>query len=468
MIRQAIDQERKRRSTSKEDVLKPLKRMMSPAQLKFIQDPHRFKIARCARRSGKSWCGSAYMLMEALSTPNTPILYLGLTRSSAQAAVWDVLITILNTLNIPYEARPSALKITFRNRSFIRLFGADATNARDRLRGQKYKLVVVDEVGFLSQMDGLIPALLPTLADYAGTLAMLSSPGVLLSGFFYEADVGKFKDNWSQHSWTLLDNPHFQKPASNPAKYANRGVEELDVICKTLYGGNRQHPAFLREYLGQWVRDNTSLVYPYTEANLITEPYPLQKERYAIGVDLGVSSASAISVVKYSEYSRKVQFVDCWKAKEVLIDDFADILKDYMKKYNTSLVVADTGGLGAAIVQELRKRYELPIKAADKQDKAFYQRIMANDLISGYVQAVRGLGVLSEWDRIVKNEEGEEVKGQENHTADSALYIYRYIYQTHLKSFVDPETDEDKMIRQLEHSVKQEKLMEEEERDFDY
>jgi hypothetical protein len=235
-----------------------------------------------------------------------------------------------------------------------------------------------------------------------------------------------------------------------------------------MYGGNRQHPAFVREYLGQWVRDNTSLVYPFTDENIISDPYPMDRERYAIGVDLGVSSASAISVVKYSEYSRTVQFVDSWKAKEVLIDDFADILKSYIDKYKTNLIVADTGGLGAAVVQELRKRYELPIKAADKQDKAFYQRIMANDIISKYIQVVKDHLVLGEWSRIVKNEDGEEVKGQENHVSDSSLYIYRYIYQTHLKSFVSPETDEQKMIRQIEDTVKQEKLEEESENGYTY
>jgi hypothetical protein len=442
--------------------------MLSPKQLAFIKDSSRFKLARASRRSGKTFAGAAYMILTALSSPSTPVLYIGLTRETAKEAVWGTLITILDELNIPHEARPSALRIKFPNGSFIRLFGADTTNAKDRLRGQKFKLVIIDEVGFYSSMDTIIPVVIPMLADYAGTLAMTSSPGVLLSGYFYESDVGDNRSSWSQHNWNMGDNKYFQVPANDPSKYVNRAEEELDTICKTMYGGNRLHPAFVREYLGQWVRDNTALVYPFTDLNLIDKPYDILKPQYGIGVDIGVSSASAISVVKYSEYTREVQIVETWSEAEVMIDDFADILKDYMAKYNTDLVVADTGGLGAAVVQELRKRYMLPIRAATKTDKSFHQRIFANDLLSGFIKCVAKLNVVKEWAKIIKDESGEEIKGQKNHEADATLYIYRYIYTTYLKDQVPVQTDEEIMIEQLTATALKEKFEQEEKQNDAY
>lgn len=429
---------------------------LSPGQRKFIEDPSRFKLVRASRRAGKSYSDAAYLIYEALLNPNTPLLYIGLTRDSAKEAVWSILVTILDTLDIAYEARPSALRITFSNGSFIRLFGADTPNAKDRLRGQKYKLVIIDECGFFQAVDSLIPALMPTLADLSGTLAMTSSPGVVLSGFFYEADAGTNQDKWSRHVWTMHDNPFFQRPSKDP-KYNSRADEELDVICRTLYNGNRLHPAFVREYLGQWVRDNTSLIYPFDEHNLIERPYALPAERYGIGIDIGVSSASAIVVMKYSHYSREVQIVECWKDKEVLVDDFARIVQDFIDQYTPDIVVADTGGLGASVTRELQRRYNMPVRAADKRDKAFYQRVVANDLLSGYIKCVSKLSVVAEWAKIVKDEDGEEVKGQENHAADAALYVYRYLYSTVLKDFVPPISDEDKMISQLTAAALREK-----------
>lgn len=434
---------------------------LSPGQRKFIEDPARFKLVRASRRAGKSYSDAAYLIYEALKNPNTPLLYIGLTRDSAKEAVWSILCTILDSLDIAHEARPSALRITFPNGSFIRLFGADTPNAKDRLRGQKYKLVIIDECGFFQAVDALIPALMPTLADLEGTLAMTSSPGIILSGFFYEADMGTNQDKWSRHVWTMHDNPFFQRPSRNP-KYSSRADEELDVICRTLYNGNRLHPAFVREYLGQWVRDSTSLIYPYQDHNLIDAPYVMPRERYGIGVDIGVASDSAIVVMKYSHYAREVQIVECWKDKEILIDDFAKILQDFIGKYSPDIIVADTGGLGASVTRELQRRYELPIRAADKKDKPFYQRIVSNDLQSGYIKAVKTLSVVDEWSKLVKDEDGEEVKGQQNHASDAALYIYRFIYNTVLKSFTPAESDEDVMLRQLtESALKEKEAMEE-------
>lgn len=440
---------------------------LSPGQRKFIEDPARFKLVRASRRAGKSYSDAAYLISEALRTPNTPLLYIGLTRDSAKEAVWTILTTILDSLDISYEARPSALRITFSNGSFIRLFGADTPNAKDRLRGQKYKLVIIDECGFFAAVDQLIPALMPTLADLQGTLAMTSSPGVILSGFFYEADVGTAADKWSQHVWTMHDNPFFRRPSSNP-KYATRADEELDVICRTLYNGDREHPAFKREYLGQWVRDATSLIYPSSDNNLFTTLPPLASPRYAIGIDIGVSSASAIVVLKYSHYSRNAQIIESWSEAEVLVDDFAKIVQGFIDKYKPDVVVADTGGLGKAVVQELTRRYQMPIQAADKIDKSFFQRIFANDLLSGYIQCLRGLDLVNEWAKLVKDENGEEVKGQRNHQSDAALYVYRRIYSTVLKNYVVKETDEDRMIRELTERVQQEQDFKDEDTAYAY
>lgn len=464
---QLLQQERDNRERAKLGKIVPLMRLMSPAQKKFIDDPARFKIARCSRRAGKSAADAAYLIKTCMESPASPTLYLGLTRESAKEAIWGLLIEMLVTLDIRHEARPSSLRISFPNKSFIQLFGADTPNAAARLRGRKFRLVVIDEMGFFSSTDGLIPVILPTLSDYRGTLVMTSSPGVLLSGFFYEADAGNMADQWSQHHWTMFDNPLFQGPANNP-KFANRAEEELDTVCRLLYGGKREHPAFRREYLGQWVRDSSSLVYPYGDHNLLSGNIPMQHEEYAIGVDLGVASNSAIIVMKYSQYSREVQIVEEWEQSGELIDDFADRLMEYMEFYNTQVVIADTGGLGAAVVQELRRRYHLPIKAADKIDKAFFQRVFANDLISGFIKVDKRLQILSEWDRITRDEDGKEIRGPSNHKADAALYVYRYLYNTVLKMAVPVPTDEQVMIAQLEQAAMQERMVSQEDEQNDY
>lgn len=379
---------------------------------------------------------------------------------------------MLDGLGIPYEPRPSALRIGFPNGSSITLFGGDTPNAKNRLRGRKFKLIVADETGFFDGLDELINALLPTLADLSGTLIMTSSPGITLNGFFYEAYQGRNASKWKQWHWTIRDNPFFHAPANDPKRYKNRAEEELQTIVDQSYGGNWQHPAFIREYLGQYVRDASALVYPFSDYNLINRATPLPREDYAIGIDLGVNSESAIVVMKFSQYSREVQLVHSWSKSNVLVDKLAEIIIQLIEQYKPIMIVADTGGLGAAFVQEFRKRYQLPIKAADKMEKAGYQRIFANDLISGYIKVIKDLQIIQEWSKIVKDENGDEVKGQKNHESDAALYVYRYIYTTYLKSFAPVLTEEEKILNFVQESYSREREereeLEEENEDYGF
>lgn len=457
LVKRAVKKELNTRTKKTDsDIIAKLLKVLAPKQLAFVQDPSRFKIARAGRRGGKSIADIVMMLVACLQHPNSPVLYLGLTRDSAKDAIWTPMLMILDHFQIPYEAQESKLRLVFPNGSFIKLFGADTPNAKNRLRGQKFRLVVVDECGFVAQVDELVYALLPMLADYGGTLALTSSPGVVLAGLFYEADVGAKVGDWSQHHWTMHDNPHFQKPALDP-KYKNRAEEEFEIIVNQQFGGNWNHPAFRREYLGEWVQDGTSLVYPYDNKNLIDGPSKLLEPMYGFGIDLGSVSANAIVIVRYSMYHREVEIVDAWKQPNLLVDELAQKLEEFIDIYQPNIIVADTGGYGSGIVRELNSRYQLGIQAAEKTDKAFHQRIFANDLISRYIKVVKGLPILLEWAKITKDEEGTELPKQENHLADAALYIYRRIYSTVLKSFEPPKSEEEKMIERIESKAKRER-----------
>jgi hypothetical protein len=455
LLKRAAKAELERRQRAKSgSTLSVLLRLLSPIQQQFVMDPHRFKLARCGRRAGKSFADAVYMIYECLKEPNMPCLYLGLTRDSAKDAIWPILVTILDQLGIQHDPIASSLRINFGNGSFIQLLGADATNARNRLRGRKFKLIIIDEMGFFTGADDLImKVLVPMLSDYAGTICMTSSPGELLAGLFYEADIGKQKKLWHQYHWTLKDNPHYMKPATNPEKFANRADEEFDTIVNTIFGGNWTHPAFRREYLGEWVKDLTSLIYPYTEKNLIPKAYAVDEAQHGLGIDLGSTSANAIVVARFGPYTRQVQFVDTWIKPQVSVDELAQKIKDYMDIYNPLYIVADTGGYGRGIVDEIVRRYSLPIEAAQKSDKQFHQRIMRNDLLSGYIQIVEQLPILTEWDKLTRDENDDEIKGPPNHASDAGLYIYRKVYQTYLKGYEPKKTEEDRMIEAIEREA---------------
>ena len=74
---------------------------------------------------------------------------------------------------------------------------------------------------------------------------------------------------------------------------------------------------------------------------------------------------------------------------------------------------------------------------------------MANDILSGYIKAVKGLNILDEWDIVTRGEDGEEVKGVKNHCSDAGLYIWRYSYTSFMKDQQPRRSTEQQMMDSL-------------------
>lgn len=422
-----------------------------------MDDPSRFKIARCGRRAGKSFADAVYLILECLRAPKMPCLYLGLTRDSAKEIIWPILTMILEELHIPHLPVESALSIKFPNGSTIRIMGADMKNMKSRIRGRKHRLIIIDEMGFFSDADSLIESLIPSLSDYAGTICMTSSPGEMLAGLFYEADAGDKQEQWAHYSWTMNENPYFMKPSANP-KFKTRADEEFDLILRTFFKNDRTSPGFRREYLGEWVKDLTSLIYPFTDANLLSAPYTMEEQEHGIGVNLESGSANAIQVVRFGRYSREVQFIESWTLEGATIDQLAEKLTELIGRYHPLYIVASTGDYTKAIVDEMTQRYpDIAMRAAEKKDKTFHQRIMRSDILAGNVKAVKSLPILKEWNTLTRNANDDEILGPPNVLSDAGLYIYRMVYQTYLKSYAPKKTEEERMLEGLVASAIQEK-----------
>lgn len=454
LIKKAARAELERRKSGSGKVVQVLNKILSPKQRAFIDDPARFKLARCPRRSGKSHADAVYLIRECIASNNTPTLYLGLTRESAKGAVWDAIITILQELKIPHTATVSGPRVDFPNGSFIQLIGADAQNAVNRIRGRKFKLAIVDEMGFYSAADYLIEALMPTLADYAGTLAMTSSPGYIPAGLFYDADVGTKKSSWSQHSWTLLDNPLFQKPANNQ-NYTSRGEEELHTICNMQFGGDWSHPVFRREYLGEWVYDASSMIYPYTANNIRAwnESIPM---RFALGISVEPNH-QGLTIVRYSDQSRHCHFEYSARFHFQNLNDFAAQVQEVVKKYKPILAVCDSSTYSELLARELNARYDLHMQPLKIKDEAAYQKLIATDLIGGNVTVTpENVALLSEWAKLMKDESGNEIGRLITPVAAAALAVYSKVYNTVLKSPEIVLTEEERIEAAVEEQAKYE------------
>lgn len=459
IISEFARRERDARKETPGSIAARLMEPLSDLQRAFISDPHRLKIARCGRRGGKTYADVAYMVKVCLSKPKARVLYLSATQDSAMDIIWQPLMDIIHKHKVSCRPYESTRRIVFANGSRIRILGADSDKAKNRLRGVPYDLVIVDECGYVAEVDELVDIILPSLADYGGSLCLTSSPPEIKKGLFYEADQGDAKKFWHSYYWTMHDNPFFMGPPKDPSKYATLAEEEMALICALKYGGNDQHPTYRREWWGEYVTDTSKLLYPYSPKNIVKSVPEYKDGRYVLGIDFGVTSESAISVINYSPSLRSACIVDIWKGAGTLTDEFAALIKRYMFKYNPDVIVADLGGLGKVYGHELTTRYNLPIRAAAKTDKIAFQRILGNDLLSGYVNVLlpQAQLLVDEWSTLLKGPDGLEIKGGVNHASDATLYAYRHVYSTVFETLETPETEEEMMVRNLLEEVASER-----------
>jgi len=180
---------------------------------------------------------------------------------------------------------------------------------------------------------------------------------------------------------------------------------------------------------GLWVRDSGGLVYQYDDArNGIDAAPPL--EHHLLGIDYGVTDATAFTVVGWRLHDPTVYVVESYKRTGMSPSDAAVEAKALVAKYAPVQIVGDTGGLGKGFAEEARRRFQLPIEAAEKTNKRGYQSLLNGDLEASppRIRVVRSTckELIDEWHELPWEEDrSAESEGFDNHCADSALYSWR-------------------------------------------
>lgn len=186
-----------------------------PWQLKVWQDPHRFKVLACGRRTGKSNLAIKLTLAKALEAPEgSAVVYVAPTLAQARQIAWDALL----------EAGKDVIKSAHVNNLDIQLVTGRKIHIRsaenpDTLRGLKLYYAVVDEAAFVKDDSLWTKIVRPALSDLKGHALFISSPDG--RNWFYDlfnyASKGIDKD-WTAFHFTTHDNPTIPKEEIEAAK----------------------------------------------------------------------------------------------------------------------------------------------------------------------------------------------------------------------------------------------------------
>jgi hypothetical protein len=271
-------------------------------------------------------------------------------------------------------------------------------------------------------LENLVEDILePACLDLNGSIWMFGTPSAAAAGYFYDMDQLD-RSPWQKHFWTLLENPHLP------------GAKEWLARKKEEAGWDENDATFKREYEGQWVRDENSLVYAFNKKRNCAEELPDVEWNYALGIDLGFIDSTAFVVICWSEEVAETYVVETQKYTGFTSEDIAKKVQYLDSEYQFTRIVADTGGLGKMVVEEMSKRYSLDILPAQKRQKHDHIELLNSDLKKGKLliadvpenaDLIDELELL-EWD-MTEMAKGRYIEKAdcENHAADAMLYVWR-------------------------------------------
>jgi len=410
-----------------------LKKFLFPKQGLFISDPAPFKVAVCSRRSGKTTACAAHMIHEATNYSKSVCLYITLSRNNAKKIIWPTLLTILREYSIQAKVDQGELSIKFDNGSVIYLSGANDKSEINKFRGLALKLVYVDECqSFPPYIEELVDDVItPALMDYAGTLNLIGTPGPVPSGYFHKS---AHIDTWSAHSWNFFDNPFIQKTSGmSHAALLDRELKRRGVTI--------DDPTIQREWFGKWIIDTESLLLNYSADRNHFDILPQTKSgfHYIFGIDIGFVDADAVAVLAYSDDSKHTYLVEEVVKSKLDISKLAEIIANLSQKYPAHKMVIDEGGLGKKIAEEFRKRFGIPVEAAEKTRKMENYSLLNDALRRGVFKAHKDSrfahdSYLLEVDRSKSTPDKIRVKDSfHSDIVDAVLYAFRespaYAYQ---------------------------------------
>lgn len=395
-----------------------------PEQRRFFDDHSRRKAALCGRRAGKSECLSFDSYATLSANPGKLAVYVALTKNNAR----ETLLSKLQRHNRVYSwglsfgERDGQLMVTHPNGARLWLAGCKDRSECEKFRGadQGFVKVYIDEAAsygsFLEYLcDDVLDA---ALMDQDGQLVLIGTPGPIPSGYFYEVTTGdNGRKRWPTHHWNMLSNPYIRDVR---IRWDERR-ERLDPV------------RFRREYMGEWVKDENSLVYPYDGMRNAYTELPEGDYSATLGIDCGFNDPMAWVPVLWR--GRHPELYIPWsEQQESLIPSMAAARTEAIRArlagehIRVGRIVVDTGGIGKAYAEEWRSRYGIGVEPAEKKSKRAAIEAFRGDLLSGVIRVNphQNRELIDSWHRITWNEEHSDIsEGSPDHLADAALYAHR-------------------------------------------
>ena len=268
-------------------------------QLEVLNSGTGTKLICCSRRAGKSYFLFAVCLIECLRKPNTRCVYIGETMELTEQILETYANEIIDTCKLKDKKGNRLDWKNLDNGSVILVRGLSNTKDPDQIRGNKAKVIVIDEFYHLKSelLEYLQREVLePMQLDYADEYMFIGAgtpPSI--KGTFGEWAWKHW--NVPHFFWTFEDNPH---PVSVEAR-----KEYVEKILKEK-GLDWDSPFARREYKGEWVYDEDLLLYPDFHTYNPREALPsFNITQVLFGIDYGVGDNDVLLGIAWDGAARR-------------------------------------------------------------------------------------------------------------------------------------------------------------------
>ena len=281
----------------------------------------RFNVINCGRRWGKT--EYAMRKLAELALAGFPVAYLSPTYDMCE----DVFAQLDERL-APVRARKADNKwIRLTTGGFIRLWSMD--RGAERVRGRKYKRVVLDEAAIVADLSTLWQRVVrPTLADYQGDAFFVSTPR-RGSGFenLYQSGEDESREHWRSWTMTTYSNPVISQ-------------EEIDEMAEDMTDQN-----FRQEIMAEFEASESDLVYPefsrLVHVKNETTGWADCTTR-VVGIDPGGGDPTAIVPLGVDALGHIHQYGEFYRRGDVSLEHIGEYLAKLGQIH--AIAVGETGG----------------------------------------------------------------------------------------------------------------------------
>jgi hypothetical protein len=419
-------------SSAREKLTLRIDGLLPGAQRAVVEERKKRVVCSCSRRSGKTHVLTERAMWAVLDTPwadqnkSRPVVQIiGLTRQTAHQLFWEKLKYVARQIGLEAHWNDHESYAEFPNGVLLRLGGADSVDEIEKYRGFSYSFVGIDEsASYGPKMENLVmDAITMALGDYDGSLVLIGSPGKVKTGLFYERCMRPPED-WTIYKWNYFENIHV------PAQ-----MRTNQWVIENI--GPLQSPRAQREAFGQWVADDSSLVYHFNDLadNFHTGPLPEGHNwRYILGMDLGYRDPTAFEVIAYAPTSPYMYEVYSYAEQHMLPEMIVQRIHEIKKAFPINQIVADNAGATTqGLFDEWNKRHGFGIQPTNKRLKFEYIEHLNSEFYKNKIKMLHTSNAVKEMAALIYYEDSDgrhdqkqkEHPGFPNHNCDAFLYAFR-------------------------------------------